>query len=177
MYSLVWVLGILFLFQMHCKFLTETILNFIYVLPVWFFNFKPIIRKQQITNQNSEECSLWSGLFKSSMPDIWGDIEKAQIFIQSWHCSKCTLFWIHLVCVYRVLSTLWCWRHHWNIGFQSWYLLSTTTVGFPGGSDGKDSDCNAGDLGSILGSGRSPGEEHGNTLQYSCLENPMDRGA
>ena len=49
--------------------------------------------------------------------------------------------------------------------------------GFPGGSDGKESACNAGDLGSIPGSGRSPGEENGNPLQYSCLENPMDREA
>ena len=48
---------------------------------------------------------------------------------------------------------------------------------FPGGSDGKDSAYNAGDLGSILGLGRSPGEGNGNPLQYSCLENPMDRGA
>ena len=49
--------------------------------------------------------------------------------------------------------------------------------GFPGGSEGKASACNAGDLGSILGLGRSPGEGNGNPLQYSCLENPMDRGA
>ena len=48
---------------------------------------------------------------------------------------------------------------------------------FPGGSDGKASAYNAGDLGSIPGSGRSPGEGNGNPLQYSCLENPMDRGA
>ena len=47
----------------------------------------------------------------------------------------------------------------------------------PGGSDGKESDCNAGDLGSIPGLGRSPGGGNGNLLQYSCLENPMDRGA
>ena len=46
-------------------------------------------------------------------------------------------------------------------------------MGFPGGSDGKES---AG-LGLILGSGRSPGEGNGDPLQYSCLENPMDRGA
>ena len=46
--------------------------------------------------------------------------------------------------------------------------------GFPGGSDGKVSVCNAGDLGSIPGSGRSPGEGNGNPLQYSCLDNPMD---
>ena len=48
--------------------------------------------------------------------------------------------------------------------------------GFPGGSDGKESACNAGDLGSIPELGRSPGGRHGNPLQYSCLENPMDRG-
>ena len=48
---------------------------------------------------------------------------------------------------------------------------------FPGGSDGKASAYNAGDPGSIPGSGRSPGEGNGNLLQYSCLENPMDRGA
>jgi len=48
--------------------------------------------------------------------------------------------------------------------------------GFPGGSDGKESVRSAGDLGSIPGSGRFPGGGHGNPLQYSCLENPMDRG-
>ena len=48
---------------------------------------------------------------------------------------------------------------------------------FPGGSDGKASAYNAGDPGSIPGSGRSSGEGNGNPLQYSCLENPMDRGA
>ena len=45
------------------------------------------------------------------------------------------------------------------------------------GSDGKASACNAGDLGLIPGSGRSPGEGNGNPLQHSCLENPMDGGA
>ena len=49
--------------------------------------------------------------------------------------------------------------------------------GFPGSSNGKEFACNARDLGSIPGSGRSPGEENGNPLQCSCLENPMDRGA
>ena len=48
---------------------------------------------------------------------------------------------------------------------------------FPGGSDGKASVYNAGDLDSIPGLGRSSGGGHGNPLQYSCLENPMDRGA
>ena len=46
-----------------------------------------------------------------------------------------------------------------------------------GGSEVKASACYAGDLGLIPGSGRSPGEENGNPLQYSCLENPMDGGA
>ena len=50
-------------------------------------------------------------------------------------------------------------------------------MGFPGGSYGKESACNVGDPGSIPGSGRSLGEGHGNPLQYSCLENPMDGGA
>ena len=51
------------------------------------------------------------------------------------------------------------------------------TQGFPGGSEGKASARSAGDLGSILESGRSPGEGNGNPFQYSCLGNPMDRGA
>ena len=50
-------------------------------------------------------------------------------------------------------------------------------MGFPGGSEVKASAWNAGDSGSIPGLGRSPGEGTGNPLQYSCLENPMDRGA
>ena len=50
-------------------------------------------------------------------------------------------------------------------------------VGFPGSSDGKASANNVGDLDSIPGSGRSPGEGNDNPLQYSCLENSMDQGA
>ena len=52
-----------------------------------------------------------------------------------------------------------------------WHVL-----GFPGGSDGKESACNARDLGLIPGSGRSPGEGNGCPLQYSCLENSTGRG-
>ena len=50
-------------------------------------------------------------------------------------------------------------------------------MGFPGGSDSKESACNAGDLSLIPGSGRSPGEGNGYPRQYSCLENPTDCGA
>ena len=49
-------------------------------------------------------------------------------------------------------------------------------MGFPGGSEVKASACDAGDLGSIPGSGRPPGEGNGTPLQFSCLENPMDGG-
>ena len=54
------------------------------------------------------------------------------------------------------------------------YGLCGSRSGFPGGSEGKASACSAGDLGSIPGLGRSPGEGNGNLLWYSCLENPMD---
>ena len=50
-------------------------------------------------------------------------------------------------------------------------------IGFPGGSDGKESACNAEDPGSVPGSERHPGEGNGYPLHYSCLENSMDRGA
>ena len=59
--------------------------------------------------------------------------------------------------------------------FLNYTCISLTC--FPGGSDGKESACNAKDLGSIPGLGRCPGGGHGNPLQYSCLEDPMDRGA
>ena len=51
-----------------------------------------------------------------------------------------------------------------------------TMQGFPGGSDGKESACNVGDPGLIPRSGRSPGEENGNPLQYPYLQNSMDKG-
>ena len=50
-------------------------------------------------------------------------------------------------------------------------------MGFPGGSDGKESACDVRDPGSIPGLGRSPGKWHGNPLQYSCLENPHEQGS
>ena len=58
-----------------------------------------------------------------------------------------------------------------------WFGGGSSGWGFPGGSDGKESTCHAGDLSLIPGSGRSPGKGNGNPLQYSCLKNSMDRGA
>ena len=60
----------------------------------------------------------------------------------------------------------------WALELDSPYFVYR---GFPGGSDGKESVCSAGDLGSVPGLGRSPGEGNDNPLHYSCLENPMDR--
>ena len=57
------------------------------------------------------------------------------------------------------------------------YMCVYVYMGFPGGSVVKNLPANAGDTGSIPGWGRSPGEENGNPLQFSCLRNAMDRGA
>ena len=78
-------------------------------------------------------------------------------------------------------STEWCrneiiWKEKLVKGLN-FVLDLLIATGFPGGSDGKASACNAGDLALILGSGRSPGGENGNPHQYSCLENSMGRGA
>ena len=78
---------------------------------------------------------------------------------------------IQLLVIMNVLVNI-CWHTWaWNWGYID------LEVGFPGGSDGKASVCNAGELGLIPGSGRSPGEGNGNLFQYPCLENPMDRRA
>ena len=65
--------------------------------------------------------------------------------------------------------------NHWVIE-KARKFQKSICLDFPGGSDGKASVYNVGDLGSIPGSGRSPGERNGNPLQYYCLENPTDRG-
>ena len=65
------------------------------------------------------------------------------------------------------------------LGISEQLILSSCkgNKDFPCDSDNKESACNVGDLGLIPGLERSPGGGHGNPLQYSCLENPMDRGA
>ena len=60
---------------------------------------------------------------------------------------------------------------------RSFYVYILPVTGFPGGSDGKESACSVGGLGSIPGLGKPPGGGHGNPLQYPHLENPMDREA
>ena len=60
---------------------------------------------------------------------------------------------------------------------DSFGIICSLLWGFPGSSDGKESACNSGDWGSVPESGRSLGERNGCPLQYSCLENAVDRGA
>ena len=62
-----------------------------------------------------------------------------------------------------------------ELDMEIWVLA--IDKGFPGGSEDEESACSVGDLGSIPGLARSPGEGNDNPLQYSCLENPMDQGA
>ena len=64
--------------------------------------------------------------------------------------------------------------HGGELTFEELYI---SIMDFPCGSAGEESTCNVGDLGSIPGLRRPPKGRHGNPLQYSCLENPMDRGA
>ena len=77
------------------------------------------------------------------------------------------------VCMYKIFLSLT--RHPYKQIY--FYVCKLNTYVCVCGSDGKESACNEGDLDSILGLGRSPGEGNGNPLQYSCLENSMDRGA
>ena len=79
------------------------------------------------------------------------------------------IFHRHRVCLVDHVDLI-CILYKWSKGLGSSLVP-------PGGSDSKAFACNAGDPGSIPGSGRSPGEGNGNPLQHSCLENPMDRGA
>ena len=85
-------------------------------------------------------------------------------------CCYCCIFAFVYLCVFCVFVYTHTHTHkHTHIYIYNIYK------GFPGGSDGKDSACNAGDQGLNPGSGRSPGEGNGDPLLYSCLENPMDR--
>ena len=76
-----------------------------------------------------------------------------------------------LICVSPFVSISYCFDYH------SFVMYSEVKSASYGDSDSKESACNVGDWGSISGLGKSPGEGNGNPLQYSCLENPKDRGA
>ena len=78
------------------------------------------------------------------------------------------LWWGFFLC-----CALWIWA----ILYQASHSGTEFHQGCPSGSEGKESVCKEGDPGSILGLGRTPGEGNGYTVQYSCLKDPMDRGA
>ena len=82
---------------------------------------------------------------------------------------------------WHVYSSIWVITDWWEESLEAqreWLRITYShSGGFPGGSDSKESTCNAGDPGSIPASRRSLGEGNSNPLQYSCLENPTDRGA
>ena len=81
-----------------------------------------------------------------------------------------------VVVLFDILETTLWYINNFNYKFP-FLRFNPILMGFPGGSDGKEFACNAGDLGLMPGLGRSPGEGNGYPHQYSCLENPMDRGA
>ena len=91
----------------------------------------------------------------------------------------CRFYWyVSKVAILQLV----CWQVFCPVELDSCRVLvyaldPTSGYSFPGGSEGKESACCVGDVGLIPGWGRSPGEENGNPLQYSFLENPMDRGA
>ena len=108
-----------------------------------------------------DKNSLQSGYSRNIAQDNNGYIWQTQASVVAQLVKK-----IHLQC-------RWPWFYSW-IGKDPWRrdsLPIPVFMGFLGGSDGKESICNVGDLGSIPGLGRSPGGGHGNPLQYSCLEN------
>ena len=84
-----------------------------------------------------------------------------------------------MLCMKQVMSPA-LWFHSdltWLMAKTLLGLYTGLTMDFPGGSDGKATACNAGDLASVPGLGSFPGRRDGNPQQYSCLENPMGRGA
>ena len=114
------------------------------------------------TDVEAETPTVWLPDAKSWL--IWKDPDTGLTSKLSWW--KIHLQWR------RPWFDSWVWKTHWRRD----RLPTPVFSGFPWGSPGKESACNVGDLGLILGLGRCSGEGNGNLLQYSCLENPMDRG-
>ena len=137
--------------------------KFIFEMPwlIWqtkIWNFRSIqIRKHETFQAFWLYCSEWfsSSFFKAMSFET--------LLIYKW--SKHILHYHQFQILNRdeIIS--------WKASFREFAVV------FPGGSEGKESACNVGDLGSIHGSGRSPWVGNGNPLQYSCLENSLDRGA
>ena len=123
----------------------------------------------QAPNVTRKDVCIWVNYYKNGeyVLRIWGSImNKRTSRISGYSLAFCLCVWgAENMSIFGS-----------NTHRMIWSGLGSV-LGFPCGSDGKESACNTGDLGSISGSGRSPGERNGNPLQYSCLENLMDRGA
>ena len=121
---------------------------------------KAWFRKGRGTRNKIDSEGQW-GTVKNWHATVHGVAEN-RTWLTDWTTTK-------NVDTFNFLKVQWFLNHHLHKHLER--------IGFPHGSVGKSSACNAGDLGSIPRSGRSPVEGTGNLLQYSCLENPMDRGA
>ena len=135
---------------------------------------------------NFNIVSFFVLVFKFYLNGLQSTLQYYIIFLQqytsiltchSW-CS-CHMFYFTFVTIccyhYYYLTSV---NHNLNQKFRMRkHFVFTTCLGFPDVSDVKESACSAGDLALISGLGRSPGEGNGYPLQYSCLENSMDRGA
>ena len=142
-----------------------------------FHHFKGIFQWTKVLKLNdcwqclgSLESRLWESLlFKLFIycpldQHSWegGDNERCLLIINAWGALECLL----------PLRVVWCWEKMAELVY-----ICLNELGFPGGSDGKQSACNVGDPGLISGSRISLGEGNGYPLQYSCLENAKDRRA
>ena len=136
------------------------------------------------------EVGVLNLLFAPSVFDILSDYIVKQLLLIVFDKSVWEKYCLHWACSLWVTQrqAFWEWftrelpdrsNNDKPLSMGLWKNFNSilTSPGFPGGSEVKASACNAGNPGSIPGSGRSPGEGNGNPLQYSCLENPMDRGA
>ena len=113
---------------------------------------------------------LWLWAFNNSLPaGLWALLREQEGKIPFQMIRGQCFLWIPLCSLKHTILCLLYVKGH--------FTPTMVLQGFPSGSDSKESACNAGDPGLIPGSGRSPGEGNGYPLQYSCLENPMDRGA
>ena len=135
-----------------------------------FYKYKEVFPAATValgpTEEHYWEC-IWTKDAKQS------EKHRAVFYKKIFPCTKCQEHSVgEMLCIKEFLD-------YWSYLLllcvfqqQSHCLTYSECMGFLGGSDGKESTCSMGDLGSISGLGRSPGGGHGNPLQYSCLENP-----
>ena len=127
----------------------------------------PIFREKQVKTTRYHLTPIWMAIIKKTINNKyeWERGEKGTLVHWQWECNLVQPLW----------ETVWNFIK--KLKIELFTIRPSNSMGFPRGSNGKESACSAGDYPSIPGSGRSPGGGHGNPLQCSCLENPTDRGA